>query len=350
MTHSSTNYLPPTGIVRVGSIAAIPNVLMELGFDPEKILAKLAFDASKFQNPDQFITIEERSKLLSQCALETKCMHFGLLVGRSGGLSSLGLIGLLAQQSSDVGTALQNLIRYFHLNARGAGIYMEENDNEVFFGYSMHVHNVVGRLQTEDGANALAYAVLRELCGPEWQPIQVLSPHYEPLYINPYRDYFKVPIVFNAGRNGLLFSRKWLKYKLPGATPALLKLIQAEVDRNLTLYGLDFEGHIRSVLANSLFSHNSTAEHIASLFSMHSRTLHRRLGECGTNFKKVSEEVRFEIARQLLEDSSISLTSIADVLNFSSPTAFSRAFRRWSGIPPSRWREINSYKLPIKPS
>ena len=347
MTHSSTNYLPPTGIVRVGSIAAIPNVLMELGFDPEKMLAKLAFDASKFQDPDQFITIEERSKLLSQCALETKCMHFGLLVGRSGGLSSLGLIGLLAQQSPDVGTALRNMIRYFHLNARGAGIYLEENDDEVFFGYSMHRHNILGRLQTEDGANALSYSVLRELCGPEWQPTQVLSSHYKPLNIKPYSEFFKAPIVFNSGRNGLLFSRKWLKYRLPGATPSLLKLLQAEVNRNLNRYGLDFEGHVRSVLANALFSHNSNAEHVASLFSMHSRTLHRRLGECGTNFRKVSEEVRFEIARQLLEDSTISLISIADVLNFTSATAFCRAFKRWSGLAPSRWREINTKKRPI---
>jgi AraC-like DNA-binding protein len=77
---------------------------------------------------------------------------------------------------------------------------------------------------------------------------------------------------------------------------------------------------------------------VAALFSMHSRTLNRRLNAFGTSFRDLVDEVRFEIARQMLEDSSMDVTQIADMLDYADASAFTRAFRRWSGATPARWR------------
>jgi AraC-like DNA-binding protein len=71
---------------------------------------------------------------------------------------------------------------------------------------------------------------------------------------------------------------------------------------------------------------------------MHRRTLNRRLNELGTNFQKVADEIRFEIARQLLEDSAMEIIQIASFLGYSNASAFTRAFRRWSSTTPANWR------------
>ena len=74
------------------------------------------------------------------------------------------------------------------------------------------------------------------------------------------------------------------------------------------------------------------------MLGLHPRTLNRRLHQEGTAFKRVVDEIRFEIARQLLTSTAMSLTQISAALDFSEGSAFTRAFRRWAGETPTDWR------------
>jgi AraC-like DNA-binding protein len=80
---------------------------------------------------------------------------------------------------------------------------------------------------------------------------------------------------------------------------------------------------------------------IARQLGMHERTLNRRLQEEGTTFRRELENVRYELARQLLADTIVPLSKIAAALNYADATAFARAFKRWSGIPPAEWRQLS---------
>jgi AraC-like DNA-binding protein len=71
---------------------------------------------------------------------------------------------------------------------------------------------------------------------------------------------------------------------------------------------------------------------------MHRRTLSRHLRTEGRAFRQLANEIRFEIACELLEDTDMALSQISAVLKYSEPSAFTRAFRRWSGLSPSVWR------------
>ena len=77
---------------------------------------------------------------------------------------------------------------------------------------------------------------------------------------------------------------------------------------------------------------------VASLYAVSRRTLHRHLKAEGGTFRQVANEVRCEIASMLLAETDLTLSQIAEILNYSEISAFSRAFRRWSGQPPSVWR------------
>jgi AraC-like DNA-binding protein len=69
------------------------------------------------------------------------------------------------------------------------------------------------------------------------------------------------------------------------------------------------------------------------------RTLRRRLKEEGATFRQILIETRGEVAVQLLENSELTIASIASILRYDDPTAFSRAFKSWSGVSPARWRK-----------
>jgi AraC-like DNA-binding protein len=68
-----------------------------------------------------------------------------------------------------------------------------------------------------------------------------------------------------------------------------------------------------------------------------SRLIHQ--AEVATaGYRAITNEIRFEIARQLLQDTQASLAQIAAALGYSEASAFTRAFRRWSGRTPTAWR------------
>ena len=95
---------------------------------------------------------------------------------------------------------------------------------------------------------------------------------------------------------------------------------------------------LRRVLRTELLRDSCSATMIAQLFSMHRRTMSRHLRMEGLAFRQVANEVRFEIACELLAITDMALSQIAAVLKYSELSAFTRAFRRWSGQTPSAWR------------
>lgn len=95
---------------------------------------------------------------------------------------------------------------------------------------------------------------------------------------------------------------------------------------------------LRRLLRTELLRDTCSAATVARLFSMHRRTMSRHLRTEGLAFRQVANEVRFEIACELLSHTGMALSQIAAVLRYSEPSAFTRAFRRWSGQTPSAWR------------
>jgi len=327
------------GSVRIATIAAIPLVLEQLGYDPTAVMRECGFDISLFDAPENVITYYDRSRLIQRCVETTGCSHFGLLIGQHIGPSALGLIGFLIQHSPDVATALNSLVRFFHLHVRGAVIHLERDNGSAFLGYSIYESNVDAHQQIEDGAVAGMFNILRKLCGDSWKPDEVHFSHEKPADNRIYKQLFNVPLKFDAENSGLLFSAHWLQQPVAGADPDLYRYLHKQINELDRQNDNDFADQVRRVIHSALHAQRATADNIAALFSIHPRTLNRHLRNCGTSFQQLADQSRFEIAQQLLENSSMQLNQIAATLNYSDASAFSRAFRRWSGMTPALWRE-----------
>ena len=334
----AANRLSQPATVRIGPILAIPDVLRRLGADPAKVLAKAGVGLELFADPDNLISYADRSRLLSHCVAATGCRHFAQLLCQQAGLHSLGLVGLLVKYSPDVATALRSLVRHLHLHARGAALDLTVERDRATFSFGVYQAQVEATDQVGDGAVTTMFNVMRALCGPAWRPIEVRFAHRRPQDVEPYRRFFQVPLRFDAEHYALVFPAHWLGHPLPEADLELRRLLQKEIDTIEARHGVDFPAQIRSVLRTALLTGQAGAERIAALFSMHSRTLNRRLSLSGTCFRELVDEVRFEIARQLLEDSAMNVSEIAELLDYADASAFTRAFRRWSHTTPAQWR------------
>jgi AraC-like DNA-binding protein len=324
--------------VRIGATMAIPAVLRTLGADPGEILAEVGLDLHLFDDPDNRISYAARGRLLAHCAARTGCRHFGLLVGQQAGLQSLGLVGLVAKYSPDVGTALRNLVLHSPLHVRGAAPTLEVDGDSAMLGFETHEPVLQAADQTAAGAVAVLFNVLRALCGPEWKPVEVRFAHRKPEDVGPFRRFFRAPLHFDAEQNAVAFAAGWLDRRLPDADPELHRVLEKQIGAVEKRDGDDFPEQVRRVLRTALVKGHAKADQVAAVFSMHSRTLNRRLNAYGTGFQELVDEIRFEIARQMLANSAMEVREIAMALDYADASAFTRAFRRWSGTTPARWR------------
>jgi AraC-like DNA-binding protein len=339
-TDSSPSQTHPVseGWLRVGPLVEVPQVLRELGVDPAELMASLGLDPGRFDDPENTVAFATMGRLLKQCAAWTQCPHFGLLIGQRMGPACLGLVGQLLQHLPDVGSALRGLVLNLHLHDQGGVPWLSVEQGMATLCYAIYQRGVEGTNQIYDGAIAITFNILRALCGPAWLPTEVLFSHRRPSDVGPYRRFFQAPLRFDVEQTALAFPAIWLDHPLPGVDSNRRHRIEQQIAALETLDRGDLTGRLRRVLRVLLVTHRTSLAEVAQLFSIHRRTLNRRLEERGLTFQSLVDEVRYEIARQLLENTRMSICQIAATLDYSDASAFTRAFRRWSGTTPAAWR------------
>jgi AraC-like DNA-binding protein len=143
---------------------------------------------------------------------------------------------------------------------------------------------------------------------------------------------------FDAPLSMIVFQRRWLDAPVPGADPTLLVLLRqllAQLEGQTTTRLTD---QIRRVLRSSVLNGSADAASIANVFTLSERSLRRQLAAEGSNLHALVAEARLMVARQLLEETRLPVSEVAAALHYSDLTAFSRAFRGWTGKPPTAWR------------
>ena len=324
--------------VRVAPIMALPEMLRRFGIQPEVVLSQLGLTPELFDDPDNLIGTGARGRLLELSADITDCPHFAFLLGQKIGLHSLGLIGLLAKASPDVASALQKLTSLLFLHVRGAIVDLESDTSVAVLSYRSYDYNIAGTEQIGDGAVAGLFNILREICGPSWLPVEAWFAHRQPQDPKPYKAFLRTRLRFDAEQYALVFEADWLRQPIPSADPNMLKVLQHETQRLTAAYQDDFPEQVRQILRRSILAGHCKASEIAVLIDMHPRTLDRHLRRSDINFGELLTQVRFEMARQLLKDTQLSVSDIAMALGYSRASTFVRAFHRWSGTTPGIWR------------
>jgi AraC-like DNA-binding protein len=94
------------------------------------------------------------------------------------------------------------------------------------------------------------------------------------------------------------------------------------------------------VVAGLALAGSISLEAAATRLGISRRTLQRRLNRHGVNFWTLVEERRFEIAAALLRETDLKVQEIAARMGYSTPSGFARAFAKWAGLSPTRFRRV----------
>jgi AraC-like DNA-binding protein len=324
---------------RVGGLVAIPSLLREMDGDPTVILRSAGIETGALDHVENRIPYVSMGRLFHECALATECPHFGLLANQRVRLSHLGLPGELMQYSATLRMGLQKFVAYQHLNNQGTAIFLLEDEGIASFGCAVYQKDAEFVDQIYDAFLAVACNIMRELCGSRWAPEEVQFSRAKPADVNAYRRFFRAPCGFDRERTAISFPTTLLNKPMTEANSERVRRLEQQAQ---TIGKGELLSRLRRALRILLLSGRTSAQEVAAVLFLHRRTLNRRLNDQGTNFQQVLDEIRFEAACQLLDNTQLPLTDIAASLGYSESSAFTRAFRRWSGAAPSRRRRTES--------
>lgn len=335
----------PGGHDRVASTMALVPLLEQFGVDLDSLLAESGLPLGLYDHPDNLIPFREGTRLLGLCADRTGCPHFGLLMGEATPLEAYGVLGEMMKSAVDVRSALRLMCRFMTLADGGGLLTLSETKHFASFSYIVYEPGVERTEVLGDNALAVSCSVLRALCGRKWRPHEILFSRSRPADIQAYIDILKAPLRFDVEQSAVVFERAWLDVPLASADPARLRILSAKARALESGESSDLVAQVRRVVRRQLLTGTCSMQSVASELGMHRRTLDRRLQGFEVAFKTLSDEIRYEVSRQLLADTSMPVIAISQSLQYAGPSAFTHAFRRWSGTTPKRWREHRKQEL-----
>ncbi|NMQ27540.1 AraC family transcriptional regulator [Candidatus Accumulibacter phosphatis] len=331
----------PEGFQRVGPLANIAQMIAHFALDAEALFASVGVARDLFSDPDNIISPHTAGKLLERCAELSGCPHFALLLAQAQSASSLGMVGELLPHCADVGTALAHLQNLLHLHDRAGMATRTIDGDSATFGYALFAGPIAGVDQIYDGTLLIAQNIMRLLCGPQWKARAVLLSRRRPENLRPYKQAFQCPIEFDAESSALVFPASDLRLPVAGADPDRFKLLKERLEDIRSQHDLDLVAQTRRVVQAMLVLRRCSLSGVARELSMNPRRLNRLLEREGSTYRQLLDEARCGFALRLICLTDLSLGQIAVVLDYSSASAFTHAFKRWKAVSPLAWRRLH---------
>jgi AraC-like DNA-binding protein len=161
--------------------------------------------------------------------------------------------------------------------------------------------------------------------------------HVEPPYRAEYERIFRVPVAFGSDENGLRIDEALLaSYRLPPSSRYVTAVLKDHAETLLARLDSSpsTRDRVESLLTKLMPTREACVDRTARSLGLSRQTLFRKLKAEGTTFEKVLDELRHKTALRCLNGEKVSVKRAARLVGFSDPTAFSRAFKRWTGSSP----------------
>ena len=327
-----------TELIRSACLTAFPEVARSVGLRPDALLAAVGIDKRALDDAEMRIPASAVGQLLERAALQSNTDTFGLRLAETRQLSVLGPIGLLLREEPTVRHALQSLAKYIYLHNEAIVLRLGEIDGQAVVSMELHLTRQRPFRQGVELIIGVLFRILQTLIGRHWQPI-VCFTHEPPARRDVHHRLFGARVDFRCNYNGLIFPSTDLERPVPGADPAFADPVRRYLDSLLQSSATSFGAKVEQLVRVQLGHGRCTADRLALQMGCDRRTLHRKLSAEGATFDAILEQVRSELAVRLLQNRQASLAEAADMLGFSSGSAFSRWFLGAFGKRPSEWRE-----------
>jgi AraC-like DNA-binding protein len=323
----------------------------ELSIDGDAMLAAIAIARADLDDPDARVPIAAMHAACDWLAARLPRDDGALLGAERYTPSDYGLVGLVVMTSATVEEALCHFIRYSRLWT-DEPLFVRDG-TVIRLAYRTAFPDSPGKRISTEAAFTEIVQGARLVTRTRFAPRAVRYAHAAPRDPKLLATFFGCEVEFGAGANELELRAEDLALPLPRGDAQLLEHLRAAANHALARRDRDPAAPIeraRSIVADELARAVPSLDVVAKRMALSPRTLRRRLADDGTSFRELLDETRAQLARSYVRDRRIALAEVAFLLGFSEPSAFHRAFKRWTGTTPAAFRASPTATAPTTPA
>lgn len=331
--------------VSAGYVRSLLTLAVKRGANAAELLEAAQIDPSLIEEPDERVAFDRFKALMlaskAACRDPALALHFGAAEP----FADLSIVGLIAHAAKSMREAFEQTNRYarlvvevdghesdprFAVVTRGDGVWIEDRRRNP---------NAFPEL-TESTWVRFVQDYKRAFPNRAPFVLEVHMTHPAPPHAAAYPDFFSMPVRFDAPWNALRIRESWLDEPTGSNDRYVFGVFNAHAaDLMKTLAeARTIRGQIEGALVPILHTGRVSMEIVSRRLGCSRSTLHRRLKQDGESFESILDDLRRRLAIDYLESRKVSVNEAAYLTGFSEPSAFSRAFRRWTGTSPGKFK------------
>nr|WP_255216152.1 AraC family transcriptional regulator [Pseudenhygromyxa sp. WMMC2535] len=306
-------------------------LLQSVGIDPS------ALDPEQHISEDAYCTLLEALAALSE---ETKApLDFHVRMGAAMRCEQLGALGLAWKSAPRIGDSFDRLLRYSRLVNRLATFGLRERGDRLLLT-SQRAGGRLGALLSKEATLMTISTIIKESAGEDVAPLEVHYRHAKLASAPALAASFGCPVRFEQDTDALVFARELRARPNRLGDEGIHRFFGQHLDRALGAEAIELplDERVRAEVRERLSEGVPRVSEIAGRLGMSGRTLQRRLRERELSYQSLADEARRQLAERLLHQTDYSLAEVAFLTGFSEQSAFTRAFKRWSGQTPRSFR------------
>jgi AraC-like DNA-binding protein len=328
-------------LVRAASLVGFVEIVHAEGGDPSAILGRWGLCLEDLVNPERYLPGQAVASVIEEAASVLEVPDFGLRLCALQGVETLGLLGLIIQSASTVRDGMIQGGKYvhFHNPTLGYRTFVTPDGQrecvEVFHRYA----SSPALPQVTELCVAYMCRLLDVLSGGRIRPVSIHLRHSPVASGSQYRHHLGMLPSFRASFDGISIDPVAWRQPMPSHNPLLQRFVERFLLSAPAARGAAVSDQVRTLLGNLVRAGMADLGSIAGILGIHPRTLQRRLRLEGSAFEELRDGERKAWASQLLEQQSLSLGQIAQLLGFSDQAVLTRACQRWFGNSPRKLRK-----------
>lgn len=332
MTSANAPTVPGTYICLVADVVA------RWGITPEQLLEGSSITPVQLQEPIWHVHALTAGQIIKRAVELTQEPGLGFHIGMQMSITCHGLIGFAAMIAKDVRSAIGIAQEFIKLQSSTLKIKLEIVSDTAHLYFHQNTEYPLGDvfvfallLGFAQMGKAITGKVLTGSADVEFK---------QPDYFEKFQTLLPGTAKFEQPFTRLSFPVDYLDYPLLMADQTTERLMREQCKREL--HAILQQGEFSALIQDLCYDEVSgffSAEEVADKLYISFRTLQRKLAEEQKTFRSVIEEKKLKLAISLLKNNTYSMDYIAEHLGYTDVSNFSRAFKRWTGESPGKYRD-----------
>ncbi len=315
----------PMPTVRAASLNGVGALARRLNVDDATLMRHADLSPRQLVDPEARISLKAACQVLDELARATGRDDIGLLMADQRRVSNLGLLGLVTALQTDLRRALKVVVARRREVCSGMAMSLEEREGIAVLSFDLMVPGgTPGRQAVEQTAGVLVQ-LARLFLGQDWTPRRVCFRHPPPGDLRNHRRLLGWAVEFEHDFNALVLTSAELDTPPPLQDGLLAELAQRHLGTPTDTERVS--DSCRNTLALMLPQGHTAIDQVATRMGLQRRTLQRRLDAEGLTFSEVLQALREDLLKEHMATRQHPLSTVAELLGFSSASAFSRWHR-----------------------